>query len=159
MKVKLLCVFLFFTSIVFSQNSDKEKEKLNKIYIKFLEEEGYRPSIDEDGDVFFKIEGNTYYIKARYPDFFQMSRFLNVEDEGCSDRLRVMLNSFHFNRIDAKAMINRSCKQIEVRVSSILAKPSDWEIIFEESRKSLKFAVKEFWEMYGEMRETKKKSF
>ncbi len=156
MKIRFLCIFLFFAGIIFSQTSDKEKEKLNKVYIKFLEKEGYRPSIDEDKDVYFKIEGSTYYIKARYPDFFQMSRFLNVEDEGCSDRLRVMLNSFHFNRIDAKAMINRGCTQIEVRVSSMLVNPSDWEIIFQESTKSLKFAVKEFWEMYGEMKEDKK---
>jgi hypothetical protein len=31
-------------------------------YLEFLAEEGYRPRLDPDGDVVFKVEGGIYYI-------------------------------------------------------------------------------------------------
>jgi hypothetical protein len=50
------------------------------MYRTFLEEEGYRPRIDGDGDVFFKYEGRCYVIVVEetdeeffrliYPDFW-----------------------------------------------------------------------------------------
>jgi hypothetical protein len=35
---------------------------VRQVYLDHLAEEGYRPSVDEDGDVHFKHEGGHYYI-------------------------------------------------------------------------------------------------
>ncbi len=52
-----------------SNKSDKDdaagkewKSKVNKKIMKYLDSEGYRPSIDDDGDVSFKVEGLSYCI-------------------------------------------------------------------------------------------------
>lgn len=52
-----------------------------------LEEEGFRPSIDNDGDIVFKYEGGTYfididakdefYVRIAYPNFWE----IESEDE------------------------------------------------------------------------------
>ena len=33
-----------------------------RVFCDFLKDEGYRPEVDEDGDIVFKSEGNTYLI-------------------------------------------------------------------------------------------------
>lgn len=52
-----------------------------------LEKEGFRPSIDDDGDIVFKYEGGTYfididakdefYVRIAYPNFWE----IESEDE------------------------------------------------------------------------------
>lgn len=39
-----------------------------ELYVNFLTEEGYRPTVDGDGDVQFKIEGGLYYIDVETDD-------------------------------------------------------------------------------------------
>lgn len=39
-----------------------ERAERARAYANYLAEEGYRPTIDQDGDVVFKIEGFMYYI-------------------------------------------------------------------------------------------------
>ena len=48
--------------------------ELQDMYVSFLLEEGYRPEVDQDGDVVFKREGRTYFIavNAEDPGFFQL---------------------------------------------------------------------------------------
>ncbi|MCL6595365.1 MAG: hypothetical protein K6V73_04045, partial [Firmicutes bacterium] len=50
-------------------------------YLEFLAEEGYRPRLDADGDVVFKVEGGAYYIlldedeeffRLIYPNFWPL---------------------------------------------------------------------------------------
>ena len=35
---------------------------LQNVCMEFLQEEGYRPSIDDDGDIMFKSQGSTLFI-------------------------------------------------------------------------------------------------
>ncbi len=43
------------------------EEQIQALYMETLAEEGYRPKMDEDGDIVFKSEGKTLYIRM-YPD-------------------------------------------------------------------------------------------
>ena len=53
-----------------------------ELYMDFLSGEGYRPTIDNDGDVVFKVEGGLYYIdvdaddavyfRVVYPNFWSI---------------------------------------------------------------------------------------
>ncbi|MSR31979.1 MAG: hypothetical protein EXR99_10785 [Gemmataceae bacterium] len=53
------------------------------LYLEFLKEEGYRPTLDDDGDIVFKHEGQTYilfaetidssYFRLALPAFWEIS--------------------------------------------------------------------------------------
>jgi hypothetical protein len=42
--------------------------KKAEFYVQFLKEEGYFPTIDDDGDVLFKHEGGSYYLLSNEDD-------------------------------------------------------------------------------------------
>lgn len=48
---------------------------------KFLSEEGFRPQIDQDGDIVFKAEGDTYVIcfSENDSDFMTIRKYLNID--------------------------------------------------------------------------------
>jgi len=50
------------------------KEELQDIYMEYLTDEGYRPEIDKDGDIFFRVMGSNYFIiiDAADTQFFQI---------------------------------------------------------------------------------------
>lgn len=56
----------------------------------FLAEEGFRPQLDEEGDVFFKFEGGTYFLVTSGEDasYFALYylRFWSLDD--AAERLR-----------------------------------------------------------------------
>lgn len=60
------------------------QERLD-LYHEILEQEGYRPTIDKDGDLMFKIEGKTYFVFAEEDDaeFFRLvfPNFWAIENE------------------------------------------------------------------------------
>ena len=41
--------------------------KIN-LFVRFLQEDGFRPKIDEDDDIVFKFEGKTHYIETNESD-------------------------------------------------------------------------------------------
>ena len=57
----------------------------------YLTAEGYLPSIDDDGDIKFKVEGETYYT-VKNTRIFILQKFLN-NSNGCSDILYKTLNT------------------------------------------------------------------
>jgi hypothetical protein len=61
------------------------KADLQKLYADHLTEEGFRPKVDEDGDVTFKYEGGNYFIRVdeNDPTFFQVNfpNFWPIESE------------------------------------------------------------------------------
>lgn len=65
---------------------------LSEIYSELLREEGYRPRIDEDGDVIFKREGVTYYISIQEDDreYFRLvyPNFYRIKDD--DNRLQIL---------------------------------------------------------------------
>lgn len=60
------------------------QERLD-LYREFLDQEGFRPTIDKDGDLMFKVEGRTYFVFADADDaqFFRLvfPNFWSIEDE------------------------------------------------------------------------------
>lgn len=56
---------------------------------RFLSDEGFRPTLDEDGDVVFKVEGYMYYISVEEDDqFFRLifPNFWPVESDAERER-------------------------------------------------------------------------
>jgi hypothetical protein len=69
------------------------KEQLQQMYSDYLADEGYRPSIDEDGDVQFKQEGRMYYIGVSEddPEYFRvvLPNIWRIESE--QERIQVLV--------------------------------------------------------------------
>ena len=70
----------------------RTREELQKYYLDVLETEGYRPELDQDGDVRFRHEGNSYFIEVREDDpmFFRvvMPNFWDIESP--AERKRII---------------------------------------------------------------------
>lgn len=63
-KILLLFVgaFMLFPSLIGAADLTTQQKQLRASIQSFLKEDGFTPSIDQDGDLAFKIEGKTYYI-------------------------------------------------------------------------------------------------
>ena len=61
------------------------RNELTELYFNFLQEEGYRPTVDDDGDLLFKAEGKTFiiFVNEEDPTFFRLvfPNFWPIEDE------------------------------------------------------------------------------
>ena len=57
------CIMLFASNCVAQTTLTAEHEQLRTEIKQFITDEGYAPSIDSDGDIMFKFEGKTYYVK------------------------------------------------------------------------------------------------
>ena len=74
----LVVVFIFLGVFAFPVSAQQmSKAALQRMYMDYLREEGYMPSIDEDGDILFKVAGDSYYIIIDEDDlqFFQIYGF------------------------------------------------------------------------------------
>lgn len=70
----------------------RTREELQKLYTDSLAAEGYRPELDDDGDVRFRHEGSSYFIEVREDDpmFFRvvMPNFWDIESP--KERARII---------------------------------------------------------------------
>lgn len=83
--MKKLLILLFTAVVALSANAQSSDALnfLNRVKT-YLSNEGYRPEIDSDGDLAFKVEGKTYWIRVNKEDagYYQVRYFYNL---GCKD--------------------------------------------------------------------------
>jgi hypothetical protein len=77
-------------------------------YFEYLSEEGYRPEVDEDGVVHFKVDGATHLIlsDSRDPAFFHLVLGFRGTDEIPLDELLHRANAFNTVRKVVKAVVD-----------------------------------------------------
>jgi hypothetical protein len=155
--MKKYVFYVFYFGLLVNQksysqtDSDKVLKDLSKDYINYLESEGFRPKIDDVGDVSFKFEGSTFWVMPYYSDFFSLSRFLSLdENQKCTKGLMNMINDFNFDRVSDAARVYDNCKTIEIRSTSHLPNKNDWKYIFEPSVIWLNNSSIDFSEKYRE---------
>ena len=56
---------------------------MQKMYLSFLKKEGFKGKVSESGNIEFKKEGVTYFIRV-YDDelYFEIVSYLNNEEDG-----------------------------------------------------------------------------
>ena len=84
----LLCAVGLSTIIAYADDLTPSQLKLRNEIKAFLQEEGFMPEIDSDGDIKFKKEGSLYYIKVYSSDTSPMYVALSLgfnKPEGYSD--------------------------------------------------------------------------
>jgi hypothetical protein len=110
------------------------KSELQQMYISYLRDEGYQPSIDSDGDIAFKTEGRTFYIIVYDDDleyfYILFPNFWEIESE--AERGQVA---------EAASYVNRTTKLVSVfmtnhddtsiSASILVSKPEDFKNHFQ----------------------------
>ena len=128
------------------------KEQLQRLYVEHLEAEGYRPSIDVDGDVQFKREGRTYFIiiSEKDPEFFRLvlANIWKIEDD--LERSRVLVAADHSNAVSKVAKVYMVKDNVWVCVELFLAAPEDFRGIFERSMSAMEAGVSNYVERMRE---------
>ena len=100
------------------------EEQIQALYMETLAEEGYRPKIDEDGDLVFKAEGRLLVIRL-YPDdteYFQLvlPNFWEIESE--EERAQALIAANEATRTSKVCKIfltkDNTCASIEMLLPS-----------------------------------------
>ena len=128
------------------------KEQLQRLYVEYLSAEGYRPSIDGDGDVKFKREGRTYFIivSEKDPEFFRLVLANIWEIEGDVERSRVLQAADHSNAVSKVSKVYIVKDNVWVCVELFVAAPEDFRGVFQRSMSAMETGVSNYVERMRE---------
>lgn len=151
-----LLVFLSFGTVVSAQEK-MTKAELQELYVNYLTKEGYKPSIDSDGDVVFKKEGRTYFIAVRENDLeyftIVLPNFWEIESE--RERLQVLISADAANAKSKVAKVFTIRDNTWAAIELFVSGPEDFEGIFTRSLRAIDNAVNNFVDKMKELREDK----
>jgi len=141
-----------------SSNSLKEepvsKRERARIYRDFLAAEGYRPYIDEDGDVVFKSEGLTFVIITEEGDeefvSLVLPNFWSIDSKEELARALMAANEMNRTAKVVKIFVRGDGKNTIAAVEMFVKSPEDFNQVFERSLRALKGAVTRFAELMRE---------
>jgi hypothetical protein len=118
--------------------------------LEYLKREGFRPEIDDDGDICFKLEGGVYflifdpsdalYLRLLYPNFWsidskeELARALHHAN-GVSRDIKV-----------AKVVVNAKEDDVSCAVELFMPVVMDFELVFYRSVRVIQDAVRLFAE-------------
>jgi hypothetical protein len=136
------------------------KEKRQQTYMKFLEANGYRPELDQDGDVAFKHEGGNYIIQIDEGDdvYFRLiyPNFWEIESE--QERSDVLVASTVANAGIKCAKVFMLRDNVWAVVEIFLAKPEDYEKLLSRSISTIQSSVNSFRSKMQELKESRQKA-
>ncbi|MBW1882076.1 MAG: hypothetical protein JRJ58_01000 [Deltaproteobacteria bacterium] len=130
----------------------QNKEQLQRLYVEYLSAEGYRPSIDGDGDVKFKREGRTYFIivSEKDPEFFRLVLANIWEIENDVERSRVLQAADHSNAASKVSKVYIVKDNVWVCVELFVAAPEDFRGVFQRSMSAMETGVSNYVERMRE---------
>jgi len=138
---------VFFTFSVFAQEeAEWTREALQDMYTQFLREEGYLPSIDEDGDILFKVSGNNYFIIIDENDiqFFRIYRGVSLGSFSPQTALAVANNLNIVSKI-AKVYISTDERSAAINTELLLSDPRDFRPVLSRALSLMMFAENNFF--------------
>jgi len=155
MKGKFL--FCFIGIILFCVNSLSAQMTLSQLqdmYSNFLNDEGYKPSIDSDGDVVFKVEGRTFWIDVdeKDPESFRLVFSNFWEIESLAEKLKVYEVMNYINRTTKVAKVFLSPKEDDVSMDAniFVKQPEDFIFHFHRMLDLLLYEIMEFRDKMNE---------
>jgi hypothetical protein len=110
------------------------KEQLQQMYMDYLQQNGYQPFIDSDGDVDFKAQGFNFYISVDEGDIesFRIVFPAFWEIESDDERIKASDAISYANRTTkvARIYIERN-DDVYIDANILLSKPDDFKNHFE----------------------------
>lgn len=118
------------------------------LYVDYLTAEGYRPTIDGDGDVMFKDEGLTYYVIIDADDepFFRLMlpSFWGIENAEERQRALVAANEATMKTKTAKVYVNSTGTNVSASIEMFFGRPDEFKQVFPRAMSALRTSVKFF---------------
>ena len=122
------------------------REEFQRMYSDFLRDEGYKPVVDDDGDVRFKYEGKTYFIQVSEndPQYFRIAfaNFWPIENEKELGQAFVAANDSNMKSKVSKVLIIR--ENVWVSLEIFVGHPDDFKQVFSRSMSALNNGVDGF---------------
>jgi len=144
--VSLLFVFLF--GLTFSLHAQKEwsDKELQKLYIDFLGEEGYRPEVDSDGDVAFKMDGKSYFFYTNEDDnnyfSFNIANIWPIESAEERSQVLEAVNAVNASTKVVKAQVIKDNVWLSIEI--LLTDPKDFKASFERMKALMDSGIEKF---------------
>jgi hypothetical protein len=138
----LLAAVSAFSPAATAQDGDT----LRTLYSEFLTEEGYRPTVDQDGDVVFKHEGKTYFIDVheKDPSFFMIVLPNIWPIESAEERIQVLVAADVANREVMSAKVATKGDNVWVTLEMFVKSPADFQGIFDRALSAIGTATDTF---------------
>ena len=132
-------------------DSEQHATGLAEFYRDYLNEEGYRPSIDEDGDVAFKFEGGNYFISIYEDDeeYFQLVYPFFWEIENDEERERAIAACIETTRgqKSVKVFMVKDNNDVSAATEAFFAAKEDVKRIFPRYLHSIQSGIAAFREI------------
>jgi hypothetical protein len=128
-KILVICIGLILV-FVGEINAQMTKSQLQQMYVSYLREQGYQPSIDSDGDIAFKAEGQNFYILVDENDLEYFSilypQFWEIESE--AERRKVAEAASYATRTTKLVSVYMtSDNDTSIRACIFVSKPEDFK--------------------------------
>jgi hypothetical protein len=103
-------------------------EKIRDLHVEFLAEQGFRPKVDDEGDIHFRYEGRHHFIMesqdAQYfhllfPNFFPLANETEVEEAALAASAASRATKV------AKVYLNPAQDNVSASVELLVAEPAD----------------------------------
>ena len=118
------------------------------VYQEWLANEGYRPTLDKDGDLVFKFEGGTYILFANDDDtmYYRLTfpSFWPIENDEERERARRAIDQTNATIKVAKLYFTDEDNNIWAAIEMLLPEPEMIRDIFDRTIRILKASVNEF---------------
>jgi hypothetical protein len=143
------CVFLFTTGFMIAQTTSE----LQQMYLSYLREQGYSPSVDSSGDIVFKVEGGNYYIAIdeAEPTYFRIvyPNFWEIMSE--SERAQASAAIMSVNRTTKLAKVYiESWDNTYIDADLFLNSPEDFKRHFSRMISTIQTARRKFVQIMNE---------
>jgi hypothetical protein len=143
----LLAILILGGIFIFPAASQSQwaRADLQKIYMDYLRQEGYTPAVDEDGDIRFKVAGDTYYIIIDENDlqFFQIYMGFNLGAISQQEALNAVNNSNRRSKV-VKIALSSDGKIVSITAELLLNNPRDFMPVFSRAISLIKNAENNF---------------
>ncbi len=127
---------------------------LAAVYVEFLQREGFRPRLDDAGDVMFRCEGREYWLMVDDddPDYFRLlfPNFWSVDGE--AERQRAVLAAAEVTAEIKVAKVYVLGDDTQAAAEMFLGDPRDLPRVFDRALQALRGAVRRFCELMQDRR-------
>jgi hypothetical protein len=141
-------MLLASTDVTAQENNRQKpsKAEIQRLYMDFLTEEGYKPDVDQDGDVKFKREGKTYFIAVNEtdPEFFRvvLAGIWPIENE--KERAQVLVAADESNAKSKVSKIFTIKDNVWVSIELFVSRPEEFKAVFKRAMSALDNGVRNF---------------
>lgn len=124
-----LALFALSTTALMAQMT---KSELQQMYQDYLQSEGFRPEIDQDGDITFKYEGKEYYIIVDEDDleYFTIMSFEVWKIDSPEELLKAQAACVFATRRTKVAKSFITDDKVRFKIELFVAKPEDFKGVF-----------------------------